>query len=226
MARGTQLTKMVDMLRYELGQSTDRAAGTQDIDRMRYALRRTQELLYDEHDWPFLKIHRDLTLVANSRVYSLPSGLTPESVNRAWLKWGSEWLPLDFGILPEQYTQYAEGEATDPVLRWDYREDGFIEVWPTPASPGTIRFYGTEALAPLVADGDRCTLDDLLIVLYTAAELEPDEGRAQKKSSMASSRLRRLKGNLSAAKRQTPASMLGKSPSAGRPPRPGIDYMP
>lgn len=226
MARGTQLTKMIDMLRHELGHTIDRAAGTQNIDRMRYALGRTQQLLYDEHDWQFLKVNKLLTLVPNQRFYSLPSGLTPESTNRAWVQWGQEWLPLGFGISPEQYTAYDEGEATDPALRWDYHDEGQIEIWPVPATPTVVRFYGTAALEPLKVDSDRCTLDDLLIVMFAAAELIEDEQKAAKKLSLANSRLRRLKGNLSAAKRHAPATMKGGQTQEVRPPRPGIDYVP
>ena len=226
MARGTQLTAMIDMLRYELGQSADRAAGTQNIDHMKYALRRTQELLYDEHDWPFLKINRFLTLVPGTRFYSLPADLTPEMTNRAWVEWGSEWLPLDYGISPIHYTSFHEGQQTDPVTRWDYHDNEQIEIWPTPATTGRLRFYGTQKLGALVSSGDRSTLDDLMIVLFTAAELLDDEQKAAKKLSLANSRLRRMRGNLSAAKLQTPASMRGPDWNSVRPPRPGLDYIP
>jgi hypothetical protein len=36
-------------------------------------LRDTQERLYDEFDWPFLKVQRDKVLAAGQRYYDVPT---------------------------------------------------------------------------------------------------------------------------------------------------------
>ena len=63
------------------------------------------------------------------------------------------------------------GAAQDPPLQWQLREGLQYEIWPPPATDGTlIRIKGIKTIAPLVADGDLAEIDDQLIILFSAAE--------------------------------------------------------
>lgn len=225
MARGIQLVELVDRLRAETRTSLDRSSGTNVLDQHKHLLNRVQEWLYDEYRWPFLEIYRDEVLKPGERYYSFDEDLPLENVTQVYTLWGDRWQDVDFGIAPEHYNQFLETEQTDPVLRWDAYEGDQYEVWPTPASNGTLRMYGKKVLPRMVQESDTCTLDGQLIVLFAAAELLASKGAqdAQLKLEAANQRLTRLQKNYSTSKRK-PFVLGGGRPR--RIPRPGIDYMP
>lgn len=100
---------------------------------------------------------------------------------------------------PTAFAGGTSGLRIDPIEKWDIIDTGTgtpqIEVWPLPASNSMLRFRGVRALRPLIADGDVADLDDVLIVLWAAAELRAGKGDEKAKSALAQRRLNRLKGN-------------------------------
>lgn len=202
MARGTTLSALVTQLRAEIGQSTSSSVGQEFLPRLQEVLRRTQETLYDDYDWPFLFVRdADKAIVAGSRFYDFPTAVNPDRVQTVSVYWGNQWIPVGFGIdSKREYNMYNPtlNQRNDPVLKWDWYADGAtlqFEVWPVPASNVTVRFTGVRPLGALVQDGDAATLDDRLIVLYSAAELRQGQRDADMKLKLAAARLARLKGN-------------------------------
>jgi hypothetical protein len=178
MPRGVALSSLVTQLRAEVRRSTNVSVGVDDLDNVKQVLRRVQETLYDEHDWPFLRFLTTKTLSAGSRYYDLPDGLTSDQIEQVSFLWNGTWQPVSRGIGFDEYSIFDPDadERSDPVLRWDLRSTALnaeqIEVWPLPASNGNkLGFQGKRDLGPLIADSDISTLDDKLIVLYAAAEL-------------------------------------------------------
>ncbi|MCE7901248.1 MAG: hypothetical protein DYH20_01010 [Gammaproteobacteria bacterium PRO9] len=224
MARGTQFRELVNMLRAELGQSLQRSTGLNTVEAQKYALKNTYQWLWDSFDWRFLKVYRDESLIPGERYYSFDPDMSYESVERAWTKYGDSWLPVVFGIDPEQ--QNAVEETRDPVCRWDSHDDDQYEVWPVPASAGTLRMYGIRKYKPLVDEKDKCLLDDLMVVMWTVARLAPRAKAAngQLYVEIAKDRLRRMRAKARGNKSRP--FVLGGG--AGREPflRPGLDYMP
>lgn len=71
------------------------------------------------------------------------------------------------------YEQY--GTVSDPVEKWDLvaasPSQTQIEVWPVPASDTNyLRFLAGVETPSLVNDTDLCWLDDMLVVMYAAAD--------------------------------------------------------
>lgn len=199
MARGTTLGALVVQLRAEIGHSTDPAVGQEKLDQLKQVLKRNQEILYDDYDWPFLRIRdADKTLSIGQRFYDFPATVNPDRVSEVMVYWGSIWVPVIFGITDSDYNNInsAVGDTSDPVQKWDWYADGStlqFETWPMPATAGTMRFHGIRPLPPLVADADTAALDDRLIVLYSAAELRQGQKDGQAKSQLAQKRLRDLR---------------------------------
>lgn len=210
MARGTSLSDAVDQLRYELKETVNAATGKNTRDHRKYMLRRVQQTLADEYYWPFLRVTHFIEVAAGQRYYDFPSNLPFENVEEVNYRYNGDWLPLAFGIGPEQYNIYDSGAdfRTDPVARWaPYNEDAAgqaqIEIWPIPSTngylysgtahgeatytegsningSGVLRFQGIRSLNPLIEDDDTLDLDDTLVVLYAAWELAADEALANK----------------------------------------------
>lgn len=86
---------------------------------------------------------------------------------------------LERGISFEDYALFdyeQSGAASDPVLKWDIRAGTAsapqIEVWPVPSSNTSyIKFFAGVETPLLVNDSDLCWLDDMLVVLFAAADL-------------------------------------------------------
>lgn len=174
--RGTTLTQMVSDLRVEARYDPNPALSVNIVPLLQRTLKRTQEFLYDEFDWSFLKVTRDIVLEAGSRYYDFPADLNLERVQRVDVLYSDQWRPVCRRLDLDHYNAHDsdDGERQDPVQIWDIRDTGDgpqIEVWPIPATATTLRLTGIRALKPLVEDGDRADLDDMMIVLYAAGEL-------------------------------------------------------
>lgn len=205
MARGTTLKELLEQLRAECRLSTAPAQGLGNQDNLQQLLLRTYETLWDEYDWPFLKVHREQAgklLEAGQRYYDFPSHVGFETVDALWYKDGSHWSLLEYGITPEHYSVYDSDtnvRAAQP-LRWDIVDGEQFEVWPLPtANGGEIRFTGKRKFVPLVKPTDRAELDDRLIVLFAASEYLASGGQkdAQAKVELAQRRLRYLRARFS-----------------------------
>lgn len=190
--RGTTLNVLVQLLRRELRVAESPALGKNSHESYCHALRSAQDRLFTEHDWPFKKIKRDITLQAGARYYNPPADLDLENIRSANCYYNERWLPVERGIAYEDRNTYdAENDdRSDPVLKWDLHNDqatnsDMVEVFPLPLTNDLIvRFDGQRKLRPLLANNDKCDLDDLLIVLTAAADLVPakDATRARQKA--------------------------------------------
>lgn len=174
MARGTQLSALVDMLRAEIGASTNVAMGVNTLPNLKQLLRRTQEKLWTDHEWSFAWIERDEQLIDGQRYYTFDNDLDFDRIRAAYVNYAQIWRELQYGITPQEYnlSNPALGAKQDPVQAWRHYEGNQFEVWPVPSSSlNVIRFRAIKKLAPLISDSDTAELDDNLIVLSAAAEL-------------------------------------------------------
>lgn len=178
MTRGvTTLSQMVLALRLETNRSGDVNLGQDEYPALCHLLRRTQETLYYDYEWPFLKYREDITLSAGQRYYDFPDHILFERVQTVKTKNGNIWQPVQRGITMENYNTMDSDEdvRSDPVTNWDIIDAGSgeqIEVWPIPATDDLVlRIEGIKGLGALTSDSDVCTLDDTAIVLRAAAKL-------------------------------------------------------
>ena len=202
MARGKTLAELVSDLKAETGESTLVSVGIGNLPAIQQKIRRTQETLYDEFDWPHLKIFVSKTMTAGQRFYDLPTEINYERILNVAHWYNDLPTPIGRGIGFDHYSQYNSDadDRADPVLAWDVRWRSTveqIEVWPIPATSGdTIQFEAIRKLRALTADADVADLDDRLIVLYAAADILARQGAkdAQRIAALALARFNKLKG--------------------------------
>ena len=176
MARNKQLLELVAQLRAETGRSQNVSVGVDEVENLKEILRRNQEVLYDDYDWPHMRVERSVTLAAGQRYYDLPSDLDFDRITAIKYKYNNVYTDLERGISFDDFSIIDSNadERSSPALKWDIRNTGNgeqLEVWPIPNATNTIRFFGTKQLGALVEDNDTADLDDRLIVLASAAEV-------------------------------------------------------
>lgn len=186
MARGSTLESILADLNNEVGNIETPSYGIGARSALITTLQRTQEWLWEEHDWPFLQVKKDIQLQAGSRYYDMPTGIDITRIQKVQTKYAGYWQDVDFGI--EEDLHYPEfdsdiGERYDPAFRWDFYYDTEnnaeqLEVWPIPATDfnattfnGALRVTAIRTLSNFTAESDTADLDDKLIVLFAAAEL-------------------------------------------------------
>lgn len=205
MARNTTLVKLLDLYRAECRISFNPAHNAQDRDRQVIHLQRVQEWLWEDFDWPLLRVFRTLPVQAGQRYYELPDDIHIDRISKIEIFHDEAYCPLRPGIDASHMTAYNSDrdERQWPPQRWQITEDEQLEVWPIPDSnadpvslDGTLRITAIKNLPPLVADDDRAALDDRLIVLYAAAEYLASKGdkSANLKLEQAKARYGKLRG--------------------------------
>ena len=208
MARNVTLGELIDDLRAEAGHSLQANLGTAMREVLVKVLQRQQKRLWDDYDWAFLRVKRNILTQNGQRYYDLPNDMKLENIERVEFKWGDQWTPLTSGIDGSHYSEFDSDKdiRSMPVYRWQPSENDQFEVWPIPSQnanatslSGAIRFTGKRDLSPLVAQSDQADLDDTLLVLYSAAEILSREKAddAKLKLSMAERHYARLKGRSS-----------------------------
>lgn len=207
--RNVTLNELVEQVRAECRLSTNQSRGLDDISNIVQMIKRIQETLYDEFDWPFMRIDKTeatKTLSAGQRYYDFPVNMNMERAFSLWTNSTSVWTELPQGISLADYSQINSDDnmRADPPLKWDIINETQYEIWPLPASNGSqVRFDGMKKLTVLVDMEARADLDDKMIVLYVAAEIlaankQPD---AQVKLEHAQRRKATLQGRLVSKKR-------------------------
>ena len=202
MARDNTLGQVLEMTRLEAGLDPDPALSLNVRPMLVQLIKREYDRLYEEFDWPFLRMHHDLITQAGERYYDVPSDFDLDRIERTDFYWGNRWYPLDRGIYPEHYNTYNSDldVRVDPTFRWDIKNTGSgpqVELWPIPVSDGNkVRFTGIKKKTELIADADRLDLDDMMISLFAASEYlarkgSPEAGLKQQK---AVERFRLIKG--------------------------------
>lgn len=219
MARGKQLLSLLAQLRAETGRSQSVSVGVSEADNLKEVLRRTQETLYDEYDWPHMNVQKTIMLDAGQRYYDLPSGLNFDRIQDVKLRYNTVYVELDRGITFEDYSIFDSNASTPersfPTLKWDIRDTGSgeqIEVWPIPNQSATIYMFGTKTLSDLIQEADTADLDDRLIVLFAAAEIlsRQKSNDAKVKLSQAERRLLTLRRNSQSASKPVQLGLGGK----------------
>lgn len=221
MARKQTLSKLLTDLRAETGVSMASSHNIQQRAADINLLQRVQSDLYEDFNWPHLRIERSVRLQAGQRFYSPPEPLNIDKIESISLYADNDWCVLYEGIdISHFYTFNSEkDERSWPPARWRIYEDEQIEMWPIPDQDGDpatlqgmLKFTGIRPLNPLSEDVDFCDLDDRLIVMFAAAErlAVKDKERSQLMFSRATARKMRLQGALV---KTEPHKMFGSRPT-------------
>lgn len=78
--RGTTLVHLLDLYRAECRLSSNPAHNAQARDAQVNHIQRTQEWLWDDFDWPFLRVERYLDLQQGQRFYAPPEDIHLERI--------------------------------------------------------------------------------------------------------------------------------------------------
>jgi hypothetical protein len=215
--RTATMLEMVKNLRAEAGHSLAVAQGVNQVDTLKYLLKRTQEELWVAFMWPELVIRVQVPMVSGQYTYTWPVDMSFDMVRETYFadNDSANWKLIGYGIDEDKIK--PDGTNTnraDPVQAWDVLGPTAFRVWPTPnSSVGYVRFKGQRQLAPFAADADVSTLDATAIVLFAAAELlaRAKAEDAASKQQKAQRHLTKLLGNVISAKRKV-SSLGGGSP--------------
>lgn len=205
MARNTQLLSLIAKLRAETGRTQTVSVGVDEVENLKVILQRVQEQLYDDYEWPHMRVQRTVALAAGQRYYDFPTDLNMDRIQDIKLNYNSVYQKIQRGITLEDYSSFDSNatvpDRSSPALKWDSRDAGTgeqMEIWPIPSDNiQKIYFFGTKKLGNLIQESDTADLDDVLIVLYAAAEILARQGSkdAQAKLEQANKRLMTLKRN-------------------------------
>lgn len=215
--RGTSLVQLLTKYRSESRMSRNVAHNAADRDRQVEHIQTVQEWLWEDFDWPMLRVSRTVEIAAGQNTYDMPDDLHLDRTQKAELWYGGRYLPLTNGIDARHYSTFnpALDQRSWPITNWRIAEDEQLEVWPMPSQDydattleGHIKLTGIRKLRPLIADTDVADLDDQLIVMFCAAEVLAATGAkdANLKLDKANKRYNKLRGN---QQRRRVTSMFG-----------------
>lgn len=195
--RTKTLDEMVSMLRAECGESTNASMGINAVEGLYQIIRRTQEELYDQFNWPQFIVDTDEDILVGQHEYTLNDAIDDMRIFDVWIKDSGSWVDMSYGITPIDYnTSDSENGGSENVpSKWQLYPDRQFEVWPKPAVAGTMRFRHTMTLPALSQGSSVGTLDANLIVLFAAAERMAD-----KKMQSAPLKLKRAEQRLASLK--------------------------
>lgn len=207
MARKVVLESILNKFRAECRLSLNAAHNDIARESQIILLQRKQEWLWQDFDWPHLRVDRFIELAAGQRYYDMPADLDIDRVQTVAVRYNSYYAPVLPDITDAQYAAYDSDLDVRgwPVRRWRITEDEQMEVWPVPDSSydavtleGRLKITGIKTLADFINDNDRADLDDRLIVLHAAGEYLASKGApdAQVKLDMASQLYVKLRGHL------------------------------
>lgn len=212
MALRTTFQEVIQQVRAEAKLSSNTSRGIDHLDYIKQLIRRHYYMLAEDYDWQHLEIKRDSSvsrkiLQAGSRYYDFPTALNPLRIEKAWVKWGSVWLPLTYGITYNDRNALDPDadQRSDPITSWSFYGGDQFEVHPIPATNGAadganeIAFEGQKKVEQLTSDTNRLDMDDILVSLLAAAEIlagNEKQKEAETKAQAAMARMQRLRANM------------------------------
>lgn len=226
MRSGVPLHQLRKEVMIEAGLSTKAGHAVFTEERLNQLLSRNERNMATEDEWPGLNFEEEVVVLANAQTASLPTNITFTEISAAFVKFGTDWLPIQHGIGAAERSLYDDTQRATPIRRWEVEAPGTstFEVWPIGNADQTILFEGSRILGGFEDDNDTCTLDADVLVLRVAAEIlgrDRKEDAAYKldKARELTNAITKKQGS---AKRES-VSMVGRR---GKRLRPGIDYIP
>jgi hypothetical protein len=147
--------------------------------------------------------------------------------------YSGNWQDVVYGINEDEFNYIdSDGSAgpgtgppqvLDPIQRWRFAAENEFEVWPVPSVQTIFRFRGQSAMTPLLTftanTGQPSTvaaqyantlmLDDVMVMLFTAAEHLQELGKGNAPSVMARAQARMAQIRGCYPKRDQPCAMNG-----------------
>lgn len=195
MAVGKTLAQTITQACHEAGLSAQSALNQDVREAIKAFIVTEQETVLDDFDWPELKGNDDgqwfdVDLAEGQRYYDWPTGMDWLTVTGVWFQQGSVWVPVERGISVDDYSSFDSDSdvRADPVMKWDYRTEAQIEVWPIPASVGALRIAARRKPSEPVAESAVLVIDHIVLAKRAAASYlrtKPDETGEMRKLAQA-----------------------------------------
>lgn len=203
------LSSLIEQVRIEARLSTNPSRGLDATEYLTQVVNRNYQLLWDDFDWEHNKVSHTEAVVelqAGQNIYDFPSMVDSSTVSKAWATVGNVWIPLTYGISPDDYSAVnpEKDERADPAQKWEVRSPTKFEVHPMPAS--NVERIGFDCakrkFTPLVKQEDVAQIDALCIILICASELLANQSAkdAQVKLRLAENRINKMKARSSSGK--------------------------
>ncbi len=179
---GTTLVTLRTMLNAECGEEMDETISPARVAINNQLLNNQQAFLDNQHAYLRGKVRVSLAAVAGTQYYALPAGIDFDRLNKPeFTNLANFRYRIAFGIGQEEYNIYRSdlGVMGSPIMKWDLVNIAGvlkIELWPIPSVAQTIELAGLLPLTQMVNNSDTCVIDDLVLVLFTAAEILARKG--------------------------------------------------
>lgn len=154
-----------------IGMASQGAAAGAMVTTVGSFLKRTQEYLYYEFEFPILRKKDDVSSAAGQTLYDWLDNIDPAQIIEVRTLVSGQWLKLTEGI------EYQHDTVVDS-RSWPRRYDRFaqLEIFPEPDGIYPLRIEHYERLGQFTQDGDRCTLDDNLLFNFTLGLMKQHYG--------------------------------------------------
>ena len=203
MAVGTALSVLRTMLNAECGEEMDETISPARVIINNQLLNNQQAFLANLHTYLRGKAVVSLAAVVGTQYYNLPTGIDFDRLEEPVYTNITSWrYRMEYGIGQEEYNVFRSelGVKASPVMRWQLvNVSGTlqIELWPIPSVAQSIVFTGILPITAMTTDASLCVIDDMALVLFTAAEIlaRKQSADAQAKGAKAKAYLDSLKAS-------------------------------
>ena len=204
MPTGTTLATLRAMLNAEIGAEMDETISPANIPIHNRLLNTQQRFLISQHAYLLGKVRVELPLIVGQQYYDPPGGIDFDRLDLPLFTNVNNFrYEVKYGIGQPEYNYWdsSRGLKSSPVFNWDrVLINGVkkIEVWPIPLVPQTLMLSGTALVTDMGNDTDTCVIDDLVLVLFTAARILAKNGNqdAQAVLAQAQATLNALRGDM------------------------------
>lgn len=226
MRTGVTLATLRKEVQIEAGLSTQAGHAVYTKERIDQLLRRIERIMATEDDWPAVPLEVDVTVNADSQYGTVPAGMTFTEIRTAHVAYGSEWLPVGYGIGARERTIHSTADRVEPLRKWQIVAPGAsqFEVWPIGSVDQTIKFTGQKSVGGFNDDTDTCTLDADVLVMRTAAYILGRDNKADAQALMQEAM--RLQNQIVKMQGTGKQGQILTGRQTGVSPRPFIDYIP
>jgi hypothetical protein len=214
---GTTLVALRQMLNVEAGEEMDETISPARVAINNALLNNQQAFLDNQHTFLRGKVVVTLAATVGTQYYDLPNGIDFDRLESdVYTNVVNFRYRMTYGITQDDYNIYRSDQRVvgAPCFKWQLINTTKlqIELWPIPSVAQTIYFTGVMPLVAMVADTDPCVIDDMALVLFTAAEVLARKGAADAsaKGAKAKAYLDNLRGSFPS--RYSVFNMAGQAP--------------
>jgi len=200
---GTTLVNLRKMLNAEVGEEMVETISPALVAVNNRLLNNQQIFLDNQNGYLRGKATDTLAATVGTRYYTPPTGVDLDRLEEpVYTNLANFRYRLEYGITQDDYNIYRSDQNVtgSPCFRWQLVNISSalkVELWPIPSTAQTLTFTGVLPLVEMTSDSSTCVIDDMALVLFTAAEIlaRKGAGDAGAKAAKAKAYLDKLKAS-------------------------------